>query len=167
MELKLRVLYCNTCVCFVRVQNVHVFPFSMVLRECMRRAGVLGGLGIGIVSTLLEPGVSRALESDEFEEVFDDDAIGIELEDVSDMDQLTPVTGKLFCRINTNAGTRNNCHSKTQNATHQPETWTMLRLGGRSTHKFGCLHIPVHQVNDACRKWTRDSPFARVFPVMP
>ncbi|CAM9367339.1 unnamed protein product [Ectocarpus fasciculatus] len=43
---------------------------------------VLGGLGIGIVSTLLEPGVSRALESDEFEEVFDDDAIGIELEDV-------------------------------------------------------------------------------------
>ncbi|CAM9420380.1 unnamed protein product [Ectocarpus sp. 8 AP-2014] len=43
---------------------------------------VLGGLGIGIVSTLLEPDASRALESDEFEEVFDDDAIGIELEDV-------------------------------------------------------------------------------------
>lgn len=58
----------------------------------------MGGLGIGIVSTLLEPDASRALESDEFEEVFDDDAIGIELEDVSDTDQLTPVTGKLFYR---------------------------------------------------------------------
>lgn len=39
---------------------------------------------MGIASTLLvKPGVSRALESDEFEEVFDDAAIGIELEDVS------------------------------------------------------------------------------------
>eukprot|EP00752_Nemacystus_decipiens_P008970 g8008.t1 len=46
---------------------------------------VLSGLGAGIASIsalVVEPGVSRALESDEFEEVFDEAAIGIELEDV-------------------------------------------------------------------------------------
>lgn len=35
----------------------------------------------------VQPGVSRALESDEFEEVFDEAAIGIELEDVSEASQ--------------------------------------------------------------------------------
>ena len=35
------------------------------------------------MSTLAEPGSSRALENDEFEEVFEDGAIGMELEDVS------------------------------------------------------------------------------------
>lgn len=50
-------------------------------------AEMLGGLGVGIASMstlLVRPGVSRALESDEFEEVFDEAAIGIELEDVSE-----------------------------------------------------------------------------------
>lgn len=42
----------------------------------------MGGLGVGIASTLASPGPSRALESDEFEETFGDGAIGIELEDV-------------------------------------------------------------------------------------
>lgn len=42
----------------------------------------MGGLSIGMVPTLAEPGPARALESDEFEEVFEDGAIGMELEDV-------------------------------------------------------------------------------------
>ena len=56
-------------------------------------AEVLGGVGIGIASVftlLVEPGVSRALESDEFEEVFDEAAIGIELEDVSEASKADP-----------------------------------------------------------------------------
>lgn len=44
----------------------------------------MGGLGVGVASTVLaKPDISGALESDEFEEVFDDAAIGIELQDVS------------------------------------------------------------------------------------
>eukprot|EP00903_Cladosiphon_okamuranus_P010059 g9534.t1 len=46
---------------------------------------VVGGVGVGIASMstlLVKPGVSQALESDEFEEVFDEVAIGIELTDV-------------------------------------------------------------------------------------
>lgn len=55
-----------------------------VLSEALGRVGV----GIASMSTLLAtPGVSRALESDEFEEVFDEAAIGIELEDVSESGQ--------------------------------------------------------------------------------
>lgn len=49
-------------------------------------AEMLGGVGVGIASistVLIKPGLARALESDEFEEVFDEAAIGIELEDVS------------------------------------------------------------------------------------
>lgn len=42
----------------------------------------MAGLSVGVVSTIVRPGASGALESDEFEEVFDDIAIGIELEDV-------------------------------------------------------------------------------------
>ncbi len=50
------------------------------------RAEALGaiGVGVGVASTLVvaKPGMSRALESDEFEEVFTDAAIGLELADV-------------------------------------------------------------------------------------
>lgn len=44
--------------------------------------GALGGLGAAVLSTLVEPRLSQALESDEFPETFEDQAIGIELEDV-------------------------------------------------------------------------------------
>lgn len=44
----------------------------------------MGGLGVVVASTfLVKPDISGALESDEFEEIFDDAAIGIELQDVS------------------------------------------------------------------------------------
>lgn len=59
----------------------HLASANAVLAE------VLGGVGVGIASLstlLVKPGVARALESDEFEEVFDEAAIGIELEDVSE-----------------------------------------------------------------------------------
>lgn len=52
-------------------------------------ADIMGGLGIGMASTLAEPGPSRALESDEFEEVFEDGAIGMELEDVRENEAVT------------------------------------------------------------------------------
>ena len=45
-------------------------------------SGVLTGLNIGLISTFTQPDRSRALESDEFEEIFEEQAIGIELQDV-------------------------------------------------------------------------------------
>lgn len=62
------------------------FYVQMYVSANVVLAEVLGfGVGIASMSTpLAKPGVSRALESDEFEEVFGEAAIGIELEDVSE-----------------------------------------------------------------------------------
>lgn len=49
----------------------------------MQNADIFHGLGSAVAWTLLEPRPSIALESDEFEETFDGQAIGIELKDVS------------------------------------------------------------------------------------
>ncbi|CAN0109240.1 unnamed protein product [Ascophyllum nodosum] len=55
-------------------------------RETLSRSALLRrfllGLGVGVTSTVARPKWSSALESDEFEEVFEDRAVGIELQDV-------------------------------------------------------------------------------------
>lgn len=43
---------------------------------------MLRRLGVAAIGVVTEPLASLALESDEFEETFEDQAIGIELEDV-------------------------------------------------------------------------------------
>lgn len=68
--------YCVEGICSIQGFRAYPLPAAFLF------SGVLGGLNIGLISTFTQPDRSRALESDEFEEVFEEQAIGIELQDV-------------------------------------------------------------------------------------
>lgn len=136
-------LSCNAPLVHLYRCLVHVLLRSTSVHVVL--AEVLGGAGVGIASMstlLVKPGVSRALGSDEFEEVFDEAAIGIELEDVSEAstaDSRAP-TYDTYYSFETSRNLSTLAFRKTSDARHAKK---MHQCNG------------IHRCNGSWRRWCR------------